>query len=158
MNTENFVFFGKKRTGRAATVIENAFMLLSKTKKGEKHATVIYLYESFLKKFRLIAGDRVLIAFDEKNNLLALKRTLDLNGYILSKNSNSKNFDLALFTCAFIEKEFLNSTFNKTNYHSMMKKSFGDKAGSRAKFNEKFNEINLDFYKEELKKCIQQLP
>lgn len=73
-------------------------------------------------------------------------------------NSNSKNFDLALFTCAFIEKKFLNSTFNKTNYHSMMKKSFGDKAGSRAKFNEKFNEINLDFYKEELKKCIQQLP
>ena len=40
----------------------------------------------------------------------------------------------------------------------MMKKSFGDKAGSRAKFNEKFNEINLDFYKEELKKGIQQLP
>ena len=109
MNTENFVFFGKKRTGRAATVIENAFMLLSKTKKGEKHATVIYLYESFLKKFRLIAGDRVFIAFDEKNNLLALKRTLDLNGYILSKNSNSKNLSIKIVNNSFsaVEKKYI---------------------------------------------------
>ena len=109
MNTENFVFFGKKRTGRAATVIENAFMLLSKTKKGEKHATVIYLYESFLKKFRLIAGDRVFIAFDEKNNLLALKRTLDLSGYILSKNSNSKNLSIKIVNNSFssVEKKYI---------------------------------------------------
>ena len=109
MNTENFVFFGKKRTGRAATVIENAFMLLSKTKKGEKHATVIYLYESFLKKFRLIAGDRVFIAFDEKNNLLALKRTLDMNGYILSKNSNSKNLSIKIVNNSFsaVEKKYI---------------------------------------------------
>lgn len=73
-------------------------------------------------------------------------------------NSSSKNLSLALFTQAFIEKKYLLPDFNKSSFHSAMKKAFGNNVGSRAKFNEKLNEITKGDYENELKMYKDIIP
>lgn len=104
MGSVDFNFFGKQRQGRSAVQI-GSFALISNCKHGKKNASTIYLYENFIKKFRFIGGDRVFIAFDKKNNLLAIKRTVDLEGYTVSQNKNSKNASIKIINKNFIVQD-----------------------------------------------------
>lgn len=90
MSGEDFIFFGKKTQGRNR-MASNSFALISPCMRKGKQGFTVYFYENFMKKFRFIFGDKILIAFDKKNNLLAIKRTLDDVGYTLSQNNGTRN-------------------------------------------------------------------
>lgn len=74
------------------------------------------------------------------------------------KVSKSPNLSVALFTVALQRKCYLSSVLNKTQYHKALVGLFGEKAGTRAKFNEKFNEIIQELYVTNLDEYIKRLP
>jgi hypothetical protein len=74
------------------------------------------------------------------------------------KNSKSKNLTVALFTVALQKKSYLSTVLNKTQYHKALVGLFGENAGTRAKFNEKFNEIMQELYEKNLDEYIKRLP
>jgi hypothetical protein len=74
------------------------------------------------------------------------------------KVSKSPNLSIALFTVALQKKNYVSSTINKTQYHKALVGLFGDAAGTRAKFNEWFGEINQNLHEDKLEKYINRLP
>ena len=74
------------------------------------------------------------------------------------KTSKSKNLTVALFTVALQKKSYLSTVLNKTQYHKALVGLFGENVGTRAKFNEKFNEIMQELYEKNLDEYIKRLP
>ncbi len=72
--------------------------------------------------------------------------------------SKAPNLSVALFTVALQKKNYLSSTINKTKYHKALVGLFGKQAGTRAKFNEKFGEVNDELYETNLVEYIKRLP
>lgn len=73
-------------------------------------------------------------------------------------SASSKALCTALITIALQNKNYIAKSINITKYHKALASTFGSKVGSRARFNEKYSEINLGSYEAELKKYTQLFP
>jgi hypothetical protein len=74
------------------------------------------------------------------------------------KVSKAPNLSVALFSVALQKKSYLSSVINKTQYHKALVGLFGEAAGTRAKFNEWFGEINQGLHDVKLKEYVNRLP
>lgn len=97
-------------------------------------------------------------------NFLLTKDQVKINSIVEAiksdlKVSKAPNLSVALFTVALQKKNYLSTGINKTLYHKAFVGLFGKEAGTRAKFNEKYNEQVLhNLYERELSGYINLLP
>lgn len=79
----------KRSAGRSGHVKANAWGRISFTNKskGLPYISVV-LYEQSLKALRWLIGDRVLIGYDEKAKMIAVKR-VSSGGFAITKNGGS---------------------------------------------------------------------
>jgi len=85
----------EKKESRGRKANEKSFVSFSVNKNGfnkdgeQRFAFAITLFKKAIEELRLIKGDRIEIGFDKTVGLIAIKRTTNKNGYMLSNSGSS---------------------------------------------------------------------
>ena len=84
---EGFAWIEPQRScGKSGKMVANSWGRVSFTKKeGDLACLSIAFYENALKSLRWMVGDRVMVGYDEKAKMMAVKRVA-VGGYALTKN------------------------------------------------------------------------